>query len=336
MASDPTTDRDAGWRGAALFLALFLALYAALAAVAELRVGRGAADSAFQKILAARGSKVDWIVLGASHALPLSYGDVPARHAAATGETMLVLAEPGAGPVYAGFVARQALRDLRPRRVLWILDPFTFQSRAWNADRVEDRGLLRTTPLRPSTARLMAAMVVRDGVDARALLDYLTLFSKLNNPRRFDPGEWEGVAAFDRAARPSRHAVASRIEYLYPDGSGMVQSRPAIDAFTSLIDEFREAGSEVVAMRLPLPAHFREALPPSEDLLAELRALMASRGVIFHDLAGVLDDPALYFDTDHLNRDGVDRLYATYLRAILANSDAHNGRAATIPGINRQ
>ncbi len=188
MATDATTEGDAGWRGAAFFLALFLALYAALAAIAEFRVGRGGADSAFQKILAARGSEVDWIVLGASHALPLAYGDVPARHAAATGETMLVLAEPGAGPVYAGFVARQALRDLRPRRVLWILDPFTFQSRAWNADRVEDRGLLRTTPLRPSTARLMAAMVVSDGVDARALLDYLTLFSKLNNPRRFDPG----------------------------------------------------------------------------------------------------------------------------------------------------
>jgi hypothetical protein len=42
--------------------------------------------------------------------------------------------------------------------------------------------------------------------------------------------------------------------------------------------------------------------------------------VPFHDLSAELDDPALYFDTDHLNRAGVDRLYAEHLRAILTGA----------------
>lgn len=321
MTTQSTEAREGpGWRQAALFAGLFLALYAAFAALAEVRVGRGAEESAFQKLLAARGAQADWIVLGASHALPLAYGDVPGRLAGETGARMLVLAELGAGPVYARFVARQALRDLRPARLLYVLDPFAFQAREWNAGRVEDRSLLRTTPLRISTARLMADMVAREGVDPRALADYLAGFSKLNPPRRFATEGWQGEAAFDRVARPSRHAVQSRIDYLYPEGSGPEEAGPALEAFAALIDEAQAAGVAVVAVRLPLPEHFRDALPASTTVLDAARQIMAARDVPFHDLSAALDDPALYFDTDHLNRAGVDRLYAEHLRAILTGA----------------
>lgn len=329
-AAEDSTDRT-GWATAARFVGLFLALYAALAVIAEIRVGRGAEESAFQKLHAAQGTRADWIVLGASHALPLAYGDVPERLAEATGERMLVLAEPGAGPVYARFVARQALRDVAPARVLYVLDPFAFQARDWNAGRVEDRGLLRTTPLRVSTARLMADLVLRQGVDPRAMADYLTCFSKLNPPARFRTDGWEGEAAFDRTARPSRHAVESRVAYLYPEGAGLGEAGPAIDAFAALLDDARAAGAEPVVVRLPLPVHFRAALPSSAALMEELRALMAARGVPFHDLSDTLDDPTLYFDTDHLNRAGVDRLYEEKLRAILLDpgrGDRAEGAAA--------
>jgi hypothetical protein len=202
--------------------------------------------------------------------------------------------------------------------VLYVFDPFAFLARDWNAARLEDRGLLRTTPLRASTARLMAGAVVEDGVDPRALADYLTGFSKLNPPQRFPPPGWEGEAGFDRAARPSRHAVQSRIAYLYPPGAGMAAAGPALDAFTDMIDRLQAEGVGVVAVRLPLPSHFREALPPvAQELLAEVRGLMDVRGVPFHDLAAALDDPALYFDTDHLNREGLDRLWKGHLRGLL-------------------
>lgn len=322
MTADSTESKDRpGWGHAAGFVGLFLLLYAASAVVAEFRVGRGAQDSAFQTLLAARGAQADWIVLGASHALPLAYGDVPRLVEAATGETMLVLAELGAGPVYARFVARQALLDVAPRRVLYVLDPFAFQARDWNAGRVEDRALLRTTPLRGSTAALMAGMVADQGVDPRAVADYLTAFSKLNPPRRFATDGWEGAAVFDRVARPSRHAVASRIDYLYPEGSGMAAAGPALDAFARLVDEMQEAGAEVVVLRLPLPEHFRAALPDNSALLAALEEIMAARGVRYHDLSEALEDPALYFDTDHLNRAGVEALWRDHLLPIIEGTD---------------
>lgn len=310
------TDRP-GWARAAGFVGLFLVLYLVCAAVTEVRVGRGAQQSAFQTLLAARGEQADWIVLGASHALPLAYGDVPQRVEAATGETMLVLAELGAGPVYARFVARQALLDVAPRRVLYVLDLFAFQARDWNQGRVEDRSLLRTTPLRGSTAAFMAGMVVEQGVDPRAMADYLTAFSKLNPPRRFETDGWQGAATFDRAARPSRHAVTSRIDYLYPEGAGMHAAGPALDAFGQLIDEMQAGGAEFVALRLPLPEHFRAALPDDTALLAEIEGIMAARGVRFHDLSEALGDPALYFDTDHLNRAGVEALWRDHLLGII-------------------
>ena len=311
-----TTDRPS-WGRAAAFVGIFFLLYVVCAVVAEFRVGRGAQQSAFQTLLAARGQQVDWIVLGASHALPLAYGDVHQRVEAATGETMLVLAELGAGPVYARFVAQQALQDVRPRRVLYVLDTFAFQAREWNAGRVEDRTLLRTTPLRASTAVRMAGMVVEQGVDPRAMADYLTAFSKLNPPRRFETDGWEGAAAFDRVARPSRDAVASRIDYLYPEGTRMQAAGPALYAFERLIDEMQEADAEVVALRLPLPEHFRTALPDSDALFAALEDIMTARGVRYHDLSEALNDPTLYFDTDHLNRSGVDALWRDYLGDII-------------------
>ncbi len=318
MERDDTSRDRLTWRGVILFVAIFLLLYAALAVVAERHVGRAGQESAFQKLLANRGRQVDWIVLGASHALPLAYGDVPARLERRTGQSMLVLADVGAGPVYSAFVARQAVRDVRPASVLYIVDPFAFQARDWNAGRVEDRTLLRRTPLRAITARLMAGMVLREGVAPSALADYLTAFSKLNPPRRFETGGWEGAAAFDRRARPSRHAVQSRIEYLYPEGAGIAQARPALASFTRFVDAMQARGIRVVALRLPLPAHFREALPDTAAFQAELRRRLDARGVPFHDLSAAFDDPALFFDTDHLNREGVDRLFEAHLLPLLA------------------
>jgi len=66
-------------RPIAAFAALFIALYAVAVGIAEATLDRAAPQSAFQKLLTMRGKQVDWAVLGASHALPLVYGDVSAR-----------------------------------------------------------------------------------------------------------------------------------------------------------------------------------------------------------------------------------------------------------------
>ncbi len=301
------------------FLGLFVALYVSAAAVAEFRVGREGVESAFQKILAAKGARYDWVVLGASHALPLAFGGVPERLEEEAGQSMIVLAEVGAGPLYSDFVLRQALADLQPRRLLYVADSFAFQSSRWNEERVADRKLLRKTPLRSSTLVTMSGMAVSQGVPASAVLDYASGFSKLNPPDRFPRDDWRGAEDFDRRFRPSRHATASRIEYLFPEPPSSAVTGRYLDVLAEMIATAKAAGIEVVVVRLPVPKAFRAAIPDEVAFDATFRARLDALGVPLHDLSAALDDPGLYFDTDHLNREGITKLYDGYLKQILTS-----------------
>ena len=321
MKSNTTRSASPSLRSMAGFLGLFLLLYAVAAVIAEWTVARGETETAFQKLLAARGAQVDWLVLGASHALPLEYGDVPGRLDAETGQSMLVLAEIGAGPLYNRLVLDHALHDLEARQVLLVLDDFAFHASQWNEDRVAERSLLRQMPYRLTTARRMAGMVLREGVDPRALLDYLTGFSKLNPPQLFPEEGWRGAENFERSFRPSRHAVESRIDYLYPEGGEPARAARYLETLDSLIAEAQAGGLEVTVIKPPLPEVFRDALPDHGEFERELRELLALRAVPLHDFTEVLDDPGYFFDTDHLNASGVEAFYEDHLIDLLRPPD---------------
>lgn len=308
-------------RRIAMFLAVFALLYIAAATFAEFAVGREGRETAFQTLLDLRGERVDWVVLGASHALPLAFGDVPSRLKAETGQSMAVLAETGAGPLYNRFVFRQAQRDIAPRRLLYAVDSFAFASPDWNEARITDRKLLRKTPLRLSTAGLMAGITLRRGTDPAGLADYLTAFSKLNPPDRFAQAGWRGAADFDRKVRLSRHAVQGRIGYLYPEPTDPALRDRYLDILAALFDEAQAEGMEVMAVKLPLPDAFRNALPDEAGFDAALRARLDPRGIPYHDLSAALADPGYFFDTDHLNRDGVEALYDRHLAPLLKAED---------------
>jgi len=300
------------------FLALWGMLYIAAVCVAEVTVARVGQGTAFQKLLSLKGQEVDWVVLGASHALPLVYGDVPERHRADTAQSMAVLAEVGAGPLYNSFVFQQALEDIRPKRLLYVVDSFAFASPSWNEARISDRKLLRKTPLRASTAMSMARITVRHKASPTGLADYLTGFSKLNPPDRFPQAGWRGAADFDRTARISRHAVQSRIGYLYPEPPHADDTARYLDILDALFDMAQAADIEIVVVKLPMPDAFRTALPDEAAFDQALRARLAPRGIVFHDLSADVSDPGYFFDTDHLNRSGVDALYSNFLHEILA------------------
>lgn len=319
MDPTPRPARKLPLRTIGAFIGLFLALYAAAFAIAERTVARGEADTAFQKLLAARGERADWVVLGASHALPLGFGDVPGRLEADTGQTMMILAEIGAGPLYNRFVFEQALKDLEVKHLLYAVDSFGFGSEDWNEARLGDRKLLRQMPLRLSTASALGAFVLEGHAGPRGLLDYLTGFSKLNPVDRFPQEGWRGAEDFDRSFRPSRHAVSARISYLYPHGApDRATVGHYLDILDGLFDSAEAAGVRVVVVKLPIPEAFRKALPGEESFDRLLRDRLASRGIPFHDLSETVDDPSLYFDTDHLNRRGVDLLYRDHLLGVLA------------------
>ena len=312
-------------RAIAGFLALFLALYVAATWIAEITVARRGQETPFQRLLTLKGQQVDWVVLGASHALPLRFGDIPERLQAETGQSMVVLAEVGAGPLYNRLVFKQAMQDIAPRRLLYVVDAFAFAATDWNEARISDRTLLRKTPLRLSTARHMAAMVLHHGANPAGLADYLTGFSKLNPPDRFPQDGWTGVAAFDRKVRLSRHAVEARADYLYPTPPQADTIARYLGDFTTLLDAAQAQGARVTVVKLPLPDAFRAALPDEAGFDRLLQAALKPRGIPYHDLGKALPDPGYFFDTDHLNRAGVTALYEKYLKTILARSAAQAG-----------
>lgn len=300
------------------FVAIGIVLYGLLGYAAErLTLAVGHSNPIF-KILAASEVNYDWVILGASHAMPLDFDGFGARLERETGHRILNLGSLGTGPLYNRFVLDVFLRKHRAGSLLYIVDAFSFRSSAWNEERFSDVKLVRGAPLDRDVASLLLRYVREDGVPAYAALDYLTLFSKINNRDRFVQDTWEGERQFDRIYRASPAMVRKRIDYLYPEPPNRVISERYLASFEALIDAARQRGMTVTVVRMPLPPDFRRALPDESSFDAELARRLAQRGTPFHDFASALDDPRYFFDTDHLNRQGAEAFLDCCLRPILA------------------
>ncbi len=303
---------------ALLFVAIGLALYAGVYYAAERQMYRTGDANPFFKIATAAEEDFDWVILGASHAMPLDFEDFNAKIERATGQRILNLAAPGAGPLYNRFVLEHFLDRRHTDNVLYVLDSFAFHSSTWNEERFADAKLLRRTPFAPALAWHLTSYSLQEGVDALAVLDYVSGFSKINNRDRFQRDVWEGEAQFDRTHRPSAAADRKRIDYLYPSP----EADPAVfaryrDVFTSLLDTAERAGVRVVVVKMPVPARFHRLLPEEPAFDQAIGRLLLNRGIPIHDFSLAMDEPRFYFDTDHLNRAGVTAFLSDHLGPIL-------------------
>jgi hypothetical protein len=233
---------------------------------------------------------------------------------------ILNLAAPGTGPLYNRFVLEHFLRAHRTKNVLYVVDAFAFYSRSWNEERFADAKLLRRTPLESAIAERLWGYARDEGVDPRAVLDYVSGFSKINNRERFERDVWEGEAQFDRVYRPSASAVKKRIGYLYPDKTSPAVLGRYLEEFSALIALARQEGAGVVVVKMPLPPEYRSQLPDEAAFDQAISRLLAARGVSFYDLSQTLSDSRFYFDTDHLNRTGVTEFFARDLKPILVSA----------------
>jgi hypothetical protein len=304
-------------RAAFLFVSIGLAIYAIVFFAAEHLVYRTGKSNAFFKIATANQKSFDWLILGASHAMPLDFADFNGFMERESGKRILNLALPGTGPLYNRFVLEHFLSKRSTKTVLYVLDSFAFYAPAWNEERFADAKLLRRTPLEADTARRLFAYVRHEGVDHRALLDYVSGFSKINNRERFEPDIWEGERQFDRVYRPSATATRSRIAYLYPDPPNPAGLTRYLAEFRALIALAREHQVRLVAIKMPVPSRFLAQLPNEAAFDAAISDLLAKEQVAFHDLSRAMDEPRYYFDTDHLNRTGVTEFFNTHLKGIL-------------------
>lgn len=308
-------------KSALLFVAIGLAIYSGVYWAAERLVYRTGHANPLFKIATTPDGAFDWVILGASHAMPLDFGDFNARMEHQLGLRILNLASPGTGPLYNRFVLEGFLRRHGARNLLYVVDSFAFYSRAWNEERFADASLLRRTPFEPAIAARLWRYARREGVDPRAVLDYVSGFSKINNRERFRRDVWEGEAQFERAYRRSATALKKRIAYLYPDAPSQAALGRYLGQLAAVAARAREAGARLVVVKMPAPAQFREQLPGEAQFDAELARTLAALQVCLADLSAELEEPRYYFDTDHLNRAGLTELVNGWLKPILLSRD---------------
>ena len=307
----PGGERDAGadearrfLRSAVWFVLAGLLLYGVLYVGSERLVYEHGERNRFHVIRTMPPSHVDVVILGASRAAALDYRDMNERLEALSGARVVNLATVGGGITINRLLLDYFLSRHDTGAVIYVLDSFAFYSREWNEDRLRDTDLYVRAPFDPTLVRLMW----NEPAARSALVEYVSGFAKINNAERFEPDRFasEG-AAFERTYRPIPQIDRQRIEFLYPDGAdeARLHEMSYLTELQELIDRVRARGMEFVAVRPPVPDRFREMIPGEDRFDRTLEGLLARNDVALHDFTSLGNDPEFFYDSDHLNRDGV-------------------------------
>ena len=302
------------WRIAA-FVAIGLLLYAGLFSWSDRVLRAHGSSNPFHKILTAPGHS-DWIVLGASHAMPLGFADMPDQIAARTGKTVLPLGMTGGGPLIWRLIAERYFVDHSTGAVLIVLDDFGFADPRWNIGRMADVDVLAKIPADWKTVAVFAAATARS-FPVTTLASYATGFARINDQTRFQPDRWEGEDKFESSPRPSDAADTARIAFLYPAPMAPQAISDGLADLSAVIAVAQANDARVVVIRPPLPERFRRLLPALAGFEPQLLAVLANHGVEFHDFSQTIPESRFYFDTDHLNRAGVQRFLDESLAEVM-------------------
>jgi hypothetical protein len=304
-------------RHAAAFTVIGAVLYAGLFAVSESLVYRHADRNRFFTIRTAPPVPYDYVILGASHAAALDYRDMTKRLEEMTGKRILNLAEVGSGVAMNRLLLDYFFTRHTTHAVVYVVDSFAFYSEEWNEARLRDSSLFFRAPLDPA----LASLLLREPAARASGLDYLTGFSKINNEDRFAPDTFPDEGArFDRAYRPVAQIDRQRLEYLYPsDVDDSVRDR-YVAAFEEMARNVRSRGVRFLVVRPPLPERVRQQLPGEEAFDEMLRSRLAPLGVEWHDFSKAGNDEKFFYDTDHLNQEGVLNLFEHHLAPVLRAS----------------
>jgi hypothetical protein len=303
-------------RSAAVFVLVGLVIYAGLYAVSESLIDRYARRNRFHMVKTAPPAEYDYVILGASHAATFDYRDMNARLEEMTGATILNLSIQGAGITVNRLVLDYFLAGHRTAGVVYVLDSFAFYSREWNEDRLQDAALYHRAPLDLTVAGLL----LRDPVTRSVAVEYLSGFSKINNADRFAPDLFdEEVSRFDRSYRPVPQIDRQRISYLYPPGidAATLGDSPHLVQFEELIRDLQTRGIRLIVVRPPIPARIYDMIPGERQFDATIESVLERYGVEYHDFSSVNNDEALFFDSDHLNQDGVLSFFENHLQDVL-------------------
>ena len=291
-----------------------LLIYGAIYAFAEITVLDTSKRNRLFMINTAPLVEYDYIVLGASHAMPFDFEDMNQRLEGLTNSSIMNLSIEGAGPIPARFFTEYFLADHNTKNVLYIIDSFAFYSDQWNEVRIDDPELLARAPFDLDLLHTLWKFPSTRGL----IPGYLTGFYKINNHERFSPDLSDSEQnKFTRTYRTNARVDERRMAFLYPESI----SPETIDKYISELDHLAamlaDCGINLVAIKTPLPERVLTKLTGEEEFNAKVRSVLDTYGFQLHDFTTVANDDAFFYDTDHLNKDGVVNFMDTYLGDLL-------------------
>lgn len=301
-------------RSALIFTLIGLLFYGAVYAASERLVVRYGQTNKFYLVNQAPPTTYDYVILGASHAAALGYQDMTERLEAQTGARILNLAIVGGGVAVNQLVFDYFLTRHQTRGLVYVVDSFAFYARTWNEERLQDTRLFLRAPFDWSLARLLLA---RPGTRSMAL-DYLSGFSKINNDDRFAPDVTpEESTRFTRTYRPVKQIDDQRIGYLYPAQIDESVFARYLQEFERLLADAQRRGIRVLVVKPPIPERVISRIPGEEQFDQRLRTLLQRLEIPLHDFTHLENGDSHFFDTDHLNRDGVLSFFDSGLAPVL-------------------
>lgn len=316
VAVAPVEGKRSALRTWPLFTVIALMLYGALYVWSEGLVHQYGERNRFFQIATTPPATFDAVMLGASHAMPLDYGNFEKELEAVSGANVMNLSIEGAGILPNTLVLDYFLRRHETRSVVFFVDSFAFYSRQWNEDRL-DPGVLARAPFDLDLVATLWAHPWARGL----LLPYVSGFTKINNEDRFAPDRSEAeLTKFGKTYRPIPQIDQQRVAYLYPETIPEAEFAHYLAALEALIDKVDATGATFIAVKPPTPARYRDLLPNEPAFDAAIAEIVERRGIVYRDFSTLLPDDANYYDTDHLNPTGVAGFIAGGFAALIADS----------------
>lgn len=302
------------FRTSALFVLIGLMVYMGLYWAAERLVYQHAERNRFFMIRTAPVHDYDFVFLGASRAMPFGFEGVQEALEAWTGARIINLSMEGAGILPNRLVFDYLRAHHTTRAVVYFVDSFAFYSTEWNEDRL-DAEMFRRAPFDPALVRTLWAHPWA----RRHLFLYLSGFPKVNDPRKhWEPDRSEAERLrFDRVYRANPRLDAQRMAYLYPEEVDQALLDRYMAAFADLARTLTDEGIPLIVIKLPVPQRVHNLLRNEDMFDSRVQQVVDRYGLAYYDFSRVSNDDRYYYDTDHLNREGVMTFSEEYLVPIL-------------------
>ena len=309
-------------RSAVLFVLVGAVLYLAVYGAAEALNYNYAKRNRFFNIKTAPLQAYDYVFLGASHAAAMDYEDMTAQLEQMTGANILNLSNVGTGVVVNRLVMDYFLKSHQTENVVYFIDSFAFNSPQWNEERLQDTALFNRAPFDLA----LAQSLLLDPAGRSVALDYIVGFSKINNPDRFKTDITDDEATrFSKVYRPIKQIDQQRLEYLYPNAVDKAARDHYLAEFEEFIQTLKANKIQVIVVKPPVPERWYQVLPQEAEFDAALRAILDRNGVVLYDYSLVDNDEKFFYNTDHLNRDGVLNFFQNHLKDLIKPGGTQTG-----------